>query len=198
MSVDIHMIRSPSGSFFDAQKAALAHPCINFHEAQYVPGSVVEARLQGFQLGTSPYVSWVDDDDHVLDIQWIDQALDILDNDPTVSAVFPQWCSSQNGTVVHTSMTGNQPYPIAPHHLTIMRRQNVIPLLTEISDQFPNLICFAELMLLFGQLRFGRVAYLPVMAYEWVQYANGASKVTEDQYTTAFVYGHIQQSLTYL
>jgi hypothetical protein len=197
--VDIHIIDSTKyPANHQAQKQRLAHPRVNVQEALYVEGSVIEARYQAFQLGSAPYVSWVDDDDQVLDVQWIDQALEMLDADPALSAVFPQWCMSQDGVLQHTSMEGREPYPIAPHHLTIMRRENVLSLLSEVRDQFPSLICFAELMLVFGQLRFGKVVYLPALAYEWKQRSGGASSHTEDPYTTAFVFGHIQESLTHL
>lgn len=195
-AVDIHIIKSPGfQAHFHAQAQRLAHPRINVHEAPYVAGSVIKARLRGFSLGTAPYVSWVDDDeDQVLDVEWIDAALDLLDSDPTIAAVYPQWQAVAKGSVVHAS---NASIPLEPHHLTIMRRDNVLPMLTAMRDAHPQMMIFHELAVCLGQLRFGRLVALPTLAYQWVMHDASARSVPPNPPALAYSMAHIQESLTY-
>ena len=195
------MIRSPGSTWafnFDAQVSRLSHPLVVFHEATHVQGNVLEARWQGFNLGTSPYVSWIDDDgDEVLDMQWIDYAVHLLDSDPSIAAVYPRWRATKDYQVVHESKAEHPALHLEPHHLTIMRRKNVIPMLQAIRTAHPLMMVYPELMLTLGSLRFGKLIPLNVMAYQWVQHSSSARSVKQDPATEAFALAHMKESLTY-
>jgi len=174
--VDIHVIPNPG--FEDNLKeviAALTHPRIIVHQSGYVAGNLLAARLAAYRLGTNPYVSWVDGDDRVLSVTWLDHALGMLESDPTIAAVYPRWVTVKNGkrgkgspihewnVDLHTSFSS---VPLA-HHLTIMRRSQVIGLLEEAHDAVGCLVKSADRFYLSGIARYGRLVALDDVAYEW-------------------------------
>jgi len=174
--IDIHIIPAPGNEVsFNAQLERLKHPLVNTIIGEYVAGNILEARYCAFSQGTSPYVSWVDDDDKILDLSWLPKALETLE-DPGVAAVYPRWRSTLGGRPHHeTSREAfhplkyvfNQP-SFMPHHLTIMRRENVLALLEQLRAVHPVTMMIQERFLILGQLRFGRLVKDDTMAYEWV------------------------------
>jgi hypothetical protein len=169
--IDIHII--DSGHFpenFARQVERLQHPLVNVQVAEPVWGSVAEARRRAYALGSAPFVSWVDDDDEVLDLTWLQHARDILQRDQGVSAVYPCWRSTGalvGETPIHrrslmTSHRASQPYA---HHLTIMRREHVAPFFEEVGDR--PLLRDQDILLAASMARHGRLVALPNMAYRW-------------------------------
>ena len=174
--LDIHIIPNPG---FDENLkevvAALAHPKIAIHLADWVEGNLLTARLAGYAKGTNPYVSWVDGDDRVVSVDWVDRALEILEADPTIAAVYPRWYTSKNGKKLrespnlewsldlHRSFTS---IPLA-HHLTIMRRPHVLSLLKEAHDAVGCMVKSADRFVISGLVRYGRLVMLEDIAYEW-------------------------------
>lgn len=161
-----------SGRFpenFALQCERVRHPKVRLQVAEPVWGNVAEARRLAYAMGDHPFVSWIDDDDEVLDMSWIDRALEILE-DPKVSAVYPRWCSSgtleQEIPVHEWKLIGShhhlQPYA---HHLTIMRREYVPEFFEEVGDR--PLLRDQDILLVASMARHGRLVALPNLAYRW-------------------------------
>lgn len=170
--IDIHMI--DSGAHAEnaaAQLSRVQHPLIRAHVTPPVWGNVAAARRRGFALGSHPLVSFIDDDDVVLDMAWVDQAIDIM-CDPEVAAVYPRWCGTgslgQIETPEHSwSIThAHSPHMPYAHHLTVMRRANVEKFFADVGER--AMVREADRLLIAAQARFGRLVALPAVAYRWV------------------------------
>lgn len=168
--IDIHMI--DSGRFpenFARQVERVRHPSVTLQIAAPVWGNVAEARRRAYALGDHPFVSWIDDDDEVLDVTWVDRALGIL-QDPEVSAVYPRWCSTgavKLETPRHEwQLMGAHHYlkPFA-HHLTIMRREHIAEFFEDVGDR--PLMRDQDILLVASMARHGRLVSLPNLAYRW-------------------------------
>jgi len=174
--IDIHIIPAPGNEAnYALQLERLKHPLVNTIIGEYVAGNILEARYRAFSQGTSPYVSWVDDDDKILDLSWLPKALETLE-DPGVAAVYPRWRSTLFGRVFdETSCEAFTPVrylfqtaSFSPHHLTIMRRENVMECLNRLRERHPTTLSIQERYLVISQLRYGRIVKDDTLAYEWV------------------------------
>lgn len=179
--VDIHVIPNPGFEMNLVNVVqALRHPQVCVHVADYVPGDILAARLQGYSLGTCPYVSWVDGDDCVLDIKWIEIAISILDRNPHISAVYPRWTTVKNGqtkktTPIHVwDAAVHERWASVPlaHHLTIMRRPQVLALLSTAQLAVGGMVKSQDRYLMSGLVRFGQLKSLDDLAYEWHLHPN--------------------------
>lgn len=173
---------------FEEQVARLQHPLIEVQTGSYVKGNMLAARSRAYALGTAPYVSWVDPDDEVLDISWITRAVELLDSDPTVAAVYPRWISTIGTKITHTvpmhtwdPSTFNRGTWPAGHTFTIMRRVNVRRTFDEleaITSVYQNRV---DLLLVHSQMRYGRCVLEPTIAYNWkLRPKSGRSLVNDD------------------
>lgn len=181
--IDLHIIDSGRhAKNLRHQVERASHPSITVHVAQPVWGNTAEARRRAYALGSHPFVSWMDDDDVVLDVSWVDQALQIL-RDPDVSAVYPRWVGLGLGvaggaivTPVHEwrLMTCHRAWLPHAHHLTIMRRENVARFFADVGDRV--MMRDQDLLLVASQPRYGRLVALPDMAYRWIFRADSPSQ----------------------
>lgn len=170
--IDVHILAHPD---FPVQPMveSMAHSKINMHVLPHVEGNLLAARHAGFSAGIAPFVSWVDPDDAVLNLEWIDEALEILE-DPKISAVYPRWKSTKNGRlnfqvpehVWHPKYSHMRNLPYA-HHLTIMRRECVEPFFAEAFKRTSTAKCFVDPLLAQSMQRYGRLHCHPAVAYEW-------------------------------
>lgn len=194
--IDIHIIPTPG---FEEGLAAmvkkLEHPRITVQFGQFVDGNLLEARWLAYNQGNAPYVSFADGDDAVLDISWIDRALHILDNYPHVAAVYPRWCATQVGKPNHVSpihkwtpemhrLCSSQPLA---HHLTIMRRHQVLELLKVARENVSKMTKNPERYLSSGLARYGQLVSFDDVAYEWRLRPGTARTVDDSAETVAFV-----------
>ena len=174
--VDIHVIPSPG---FDENLVkilqALQHPQVHVQIADYVEGDILAARLRAYSLGDCPYVSWVDGDDRVLDIKWIELAVFILDSCPHISAVYPRWTAIKNGKVKKTPpihvwdarMHSTWSYLPMAHHLTVMRKHQVLELLGDAQEAVGGMVKSQDRYLMSALVRHGQLVSLDDVAYEW-------------------------------
>lgn len=179
--IDVHMI---DGGHFplqaDKQRQMMQHPLVTLHTAPYVYRNLREARYNGFSMGSHPYVSWIDDDDEVLDISWIEEAVHILDSNPGIAAVYPRYQTFHNGRMIAClplqepwkAELHRNPPPVA-HHLTIMRRENVMTI-HELLKANPIMTREQDVLLTQGMLRFGTMHPVPNIAYRWHLHPGGA------------------------
>src|SRR3954465_1312027 len=100
--IDVHIICTPGNeALCEQQVSRLQHPLVNIVRGSYVQGNILEARYRAFAQGSAPFVSWVDDDDEVLDLSWLPEAVQKL-QDQAVSAVYPRWKATEQGRERHT------------------------------------------------------------------------------------------------
>jgi hypothetical protein len=172
--IDVHMIDGGKFPKLAAQnREAVKHPLITLHDAPWVDQNLRLARLQGFSMGTNPYVSFIDDDDDVLDVSWIGEAVQILEGNPGISAVYPRYETYHNGRSIKTlpiqdpwnAELHRRPPPVA-HHLTIMRRENVLEI-HEHMKIHPIIMREQDVILTQAMLRFGRMHPVQNIAYRW-------------------------------
>jgi hypothetical protein len=183
--VDIHMI--DRGSYPEAarQRELIQHPLVQFQEGVYVLDNIREARYLSYSKGTCPYVSWIDDDDEVLDISWLDEAIEILESNPKISAVYPRYVIYEHGKVRET-LPIQDPWnknlhrkscPVA-HHLTIMRREQVMAI-QELYKDHPKMNRMPDMILTQTLLRYGVLHPISNIAYKWILRDN-SSRLTND------------------
>ena len=132
------------------------------------------AREQGFSLGEHELVTWVDPDDEVLDLSWIPSAIEALDNDPSLVAVYPRWKATVSSVNWLT-------FPVKPwnvesfncyktpdaHHLTIARKKLVLEAYKLIRQEVGHVNSFSEVLMLQTLQRFGKLKQLSNVGYHW-------------------------------
>lgn len=99
---------------------SLAGEPVALHIVRGEFGHIGKWRAQGFELGTSPLVAYVDPDDYVLPGAF-QRCIAALRDDPTLDAAFAD-------TAIETP-EGLQTYPTQLHHLCVFRRTYVAPAL---------------------------------------------------------------------
>lgn len=186
--IDIHIIPTPGfDDNFRVMKEKLQHPLVNVITGEWIDLNLLEARWRAYNQGTSPYVSFADGDDAVLDISWLGHAMSILDNHPHVVCVYPRWKVVEAdkpdrfspihewSPELHRSFA-SQPLP---HHLSIMRRSAVIELLKIARDEVGFMTKNPERYLVSGLSRYGLLVPIDDVAYEW-RLRSGTARTIED------------------
>lgn len=168
--IDVHVVEKP-GWPVERVIEQVSHPLVTVHVGQYFPGNIYLTRLNGFSKGTNPLVTWIDPDDEVLDVSWLPKAVEWM-QDPSTAAVYPRWeafrgtrkwvCPIYNTTPPNLNKGS---YPHA-HHLTIMRRSNILRSLG--AYRHPDVLQRVELRLIADQQRFGQLRQHPTVAYRWM------------------------------
>lgn len=172
--IDIHMIDSGRwAKNLQLQVERVKNPLVSLHITQPVWGNVLQARYDAYLQGSNPYVTWIDDDDEVLDVTWLSQAVDALEADKHLAAIYPRWVAYDGNTVRATSpaipweinLVRRSP-PVA-HHLTIMRRTHVLAVLKQALDGVGLLVQQTENLITASMVRYGRLQLQPTIAYRW-------------------------------
>lgn len=178
--IDVHILAHPQFPT-DRMVNDMHHPKINMHVMPHVEGNLLLARRNGFAVGSAPYVSWVDPDDAVLDLSWIDAALEILE-DKNVAAVYPRWTATSNGSVRFTvpqhkwsSKTCHIRCLPYAHHLTIMRREYVDDFFVKAYEKISTAVCNVDTLCVQSMQLHGVLQSVPTIAYEW-KLRNGSSR----------------------
>ena len=89
MKVDTHVILMPDTqrNWWEECRGSLEGESINLHIVKGVKGHIGKGRVEGFNRGTSPYISYVDPDDLV--IKGAFQAcIDVLDKTPEACGAY--------------------------------------------------------------------------------------------------------------
>jgi glycosyltransferase involved in cell wall biosynthesis len=181
--LDIHVI--PKAGFEDnmfKMVQALVHPLINVYHSSYIFGNILEARIAGFSKGTSKYVTWIDSDDTIVNVEWVEKAIQVLEMDNTISAIYPRWNVIEHGKIIRTtpehewsaSLHATWSYMPYAHHLTIMRREQVLESLMLAKENVKHLIQSTERYLVSSLVKNGRLISEPTIAYNWHLHPNTA------------------------
>lgn len=174
--LDIHMIATTGWEDnFEVQKKIMeSNPRVTVHREDFIPNHVLYARINGYAKGTSKYVSYFDDDDYIIDFDWVDEAIEMMERNPRIAIVYPRYNAVHAGKVIHTTPTGpyrqNRSFPPI-HSLSIMRREQIEqaskmfteglkPLNPQVTNRLDNLMHNSL-------KKFGMFANIPNIAYNW-------------------------------
>lgn len=190
--VDLHVLRDPARSHWhDALFASLADQPCNVFVLDAVPGDLGRGRTLGFEAGSAPYVSFADDDDLVMpgaiaacvaalerdqgavgaytDEVWIDERGCRLSDGPSVGV---EW-----------SLPWHLATPFGVHHLLVMRRDSLMPLLP-IVDGLARSADWTLTRLLALK---GHWFHVPMIGYQWRRHTRGVSQSPMPQAALAIV-----------
>jgi len=191
--IDVHMI--DSGRFPEnaaRQLERLRHQLVTAHVALPVWGNTLQARANGYAMGKHPYVAHIDDDDEVLDTEWLERAVQIMESRPEVSAVYPRYRLTlvETGQVAFESpahewepSVSRRRHPPYVHNFTVMRRGNVQAFFEAAIENVGKLVSLSEVLLFEGLARHGRPVADPSIAYHWIvrRGSGNTSYVDEDK-----------------
>ncbi len=185
MMIDAHIIPTKGWELqVEEQLCRIKHPLITPHVGTYVPGDILRARADGIKMGNNPYVTWIDPDDEVLDVRWVEQAVDALETNPKIAAVYCRWVSSQNGAITYTSpaigwhSSMNCSTVPAAHTFTIARRKNITRVLDYALSFNEPITSTIDSTILGAQQYFGTMLLNPTMAYHWKTHSKGGRLLT--------------------
>lgn len=200
--IDMHIIETPGNNkAFLEQVERARHPKVNVWFGKYVHQNTFAARREVYQRGVAEFVTYVDDDDTVLDVSWLDTALQILE-DPRVSAVYPTtkitdgWLEyfRTPEAVWSPGLQSKHAYPVV-HNFTIMRRKCVQKTLDEISAFTQVMRRSSDMLIRDSLMRYGKFVHVPVLAYEWKLRKNSGRFMVDDEATSNFAVAHRSESL---
>ena len=103
-------------------KSLESEPC-NVFVIRGVDGHIGQGRAFGYSQGSAPYVTFVDDDDYVIE-GVIDVCLSALNDHSAV--VTKEYVEYADGSRYRM--------PVSNHHLVVYRRDDIAPLLAEIAS----------------------------------------------------------------
>jgi hypothetical protein len=202
--LDVHMIDSGKWPLnLELQAERIKHPLVTLQAGTYVKGNLLEARWLSYSKGTNPYVTFIDDDDEVLDTSWITDAIELLESDPGVSAVFPRWEAYQDGKLVTAASTENwspalmRRSPPDAHHLTIMRRENVMSTLEFVRRNCALMTHQQDIVLMISMMQFGRLHKVQNLAYRWNLHHQSARTMYDSPEVARWARGFKEQCLGY-
>lgn len=175
---DVHVLTQDHNQrFWDQCFTSLSTEPVNVHLVKGISGHIGRSRYGGYGLGTSEYVSFVDDDDYVIPGSY-QACIDFLDANPGVVGVCTDeliqygrtpdtWKPSPHASGVISCV--NHMWRI--HHIVVMRRDVVVEYADVLLD-FPNQ---CERALYHTMISAGHTfVKLPFVGYVWRRYLNGA------------------------
>lgn len=152
-------------------------PEVNLIEVEYVPGSVIQARMNLINYGSSPYICWFDPDD-ILHPWGVRHLLNALKSNMGIDGIM---------TLSDTGISGGKPrrirfeefhkYPVNCHLLRVIRRDWLNEHIEYFNNPVPEWALLAKLLL-------ANSFVLPVIGYTWVP-GDGAThqKINQQEIT---------------
>ena len=172
MNVDVHILLLPETDqnlWQQCQQTLEAEP-INLLTAEGIHGHIGRARARAFELGDSPYVSFVDPDDLVIPGAFA-ACIKTLNAHPEACGTFTdEILIASDGKPIRPGFFSDRPWnplqmlePQYMHHLLVMRRSALQPYLKEL-DKWPNL---AEFVLKGLMVQQGPWVRTNMVGYKW-------------------------------
>jgi len=172
LKVDTHALLLPetNQNWWDECRATLKNEPINLLTTDGIRGHIGKARAKGFQLGESPYISFVDPDDLVIPGAF-SACIKTLEAHPDACGTYTdEILIESSGRKIRPGFFSGHPWnplhmlePQYMHHLLVMRRTAVLPYLKEL-DKWPNL---AEFVLKGLMVQSGPWVRTNLVGYQW-------------------------------
>ena len=168
--IDCHVLVDPSRDA-SAVLAQLAAEPVNLHIAPARPGRISAARAAAIRAGSAPYVCWVDDDDQIAP-GIFSRLLAVLEQNPEACGVCCREARVDvSGRVLGVSPPAGWRWSVADmidqhplvHHIALMRRETVLPLL----DAMQRWPMVGDQWLIWMQAQFGPWQLLDEIGYTW-------------------------------
>lgn len=137
------------------------YPEFNLIEVDYVPGSVIQARMNLINHGSSPYISWFDPDDtlHPWGLHYIRKALQM---NPDIDGVLTESATGIPGKPYkRIDLNRFHEYPVNCHLMRAIRREWLEKHIEYFNNPVPEWALLAKLLLADSII-------LPVIGYTWV------------------------------
>jgi hypothetical protein len=178
--VDLHILRDPGrGCWHDALFESLSGQSCNIFVVDAIPGNIGRGRLLGYSQGCAPYVSFADDDD-IVEPGAIDACIEALHRNPGAAGAYTDevwidergnWLRDGLSVGVEWSLKWHLSTSFGVHHLLVMRRDVLMPLLP-IVDGFARSADWTLTRLLALK---GRWIHVPMIGYRWRRHAENVS-----------------------
>ena len=172
--IDCHVLVDPCRDA-SAVLAQLAAEPVNLHIAPARPGRISAARAAAIRAGSAPYVCWVDDDDQIAP-GIFSRLLAALEQNPEACGVYCREARVDvSGRVLGVSPPAGWRWSIDDmidqhprvHHIAVMRRETVLPLL----DAMQRWPMVGDQWLIWMQAQFGPWQLLDEIGYTWRRHA---------------------------
>ena len=180
-AVDLHVLRDPARDrWHDGIFASLSDQPCDVHVIDAIPGNIGRGRVMGFRAGSAPYVSFADDDDIVMPGA-VEACVEALERDQGAVGAYTDevWIDEHGGWLKDGPSVGSEwslswhlSTSFGVHHLLVMRRATVRPLLPLI-DGFARSADWALTRLLALK---GRWLHIPMVGYQWRQHNGNVSR----------------------
>jgi len=181
--IDIHILQHPQQDRTTHLKRVLRKlgkipDLVNIFLTPGVDRHIGLGRMQGFSLGTSDYVTFIDDDDDI-EPNIFQDCIDLLDGDDSIDAVVTDERHVIDGKIKKPLRkwlpVDGQQYDIETaryiHHLVVFRRSSIQPYL-DMLQNWPDLCEFTMCgkMILDGK----KFIHLDKVGYYWYLHPNNA------------------------
>lgn len=184
--IDVHIITLPDTrrDWFDECLLSLEGEPVNVHRVDGTEGNIGIGRAQGFALGTSPLVSFVDPDDKVVPGGFA--ACEIaLANNPDVGMAYTREALmlaegsiyAEHPTERYTSHIDTRMEPDRAHHLTVYRRDALTPFLTSL----PQYSYMPEMFAKSYVWEHHKFVFVDVLGYLWRKHPNNSHRTMNSE-----------------
>lgn len=139
--IDVHVLHMPNENqewWKGCESSLVGHP-INIHNCDGIEGNVGEARRLGFNLGSAPYVSFVDPDDIVFPDSF-QICLDVLEQHPEVCGVYTlSQAINSNGIIISRPWYPYRPWSLYNMRLNVVEIHQIAVMRRECVDEYHKL-----------------------------------------------------------
>lgn len=164
-------------------------PNVNVYHVNGIVGNTMQARINAFRIGTAPYVSYLDPDDHVVP-EAFNECLDVLNANSKLAGVYTNSeVIKDNGKKAllyqphQWSREWHLSRSVPVHPLLIMRRSILMPMLNHIETinwqyKFKSL---SDQIICSHVASVADFQYINTVGYIWFKHENGNHKKTSGE-----------------
>jgi hypothetical protein len=184
--IDCHILLDPHRERFHAGCLdSLKNEPVNVYTLPSTAGDIAQGRIAGFSLGSSPYLTFVDDDDELHPGAY-QACLDALEAAPnTIGAFSDEVLIDVDGNITGPGRSTGLDWTFARqltlmpfiHHGVVMRRAAVMQLLPELErwHKYPEQVLFGLLA------QIGNWVHVPIPGYRWRRHDNQVTHTSNQE-----------------
>jgi len=133
--IDVHILHLPNENkqwLKQCEESLVKEPII-IHNLNGIQGNIKKSRLDGFKLGTAPYVSFIDPDDYIIPGAF-EKCLSALN--PNICGVCTSYKIIDTESATENIFEPRKCYEI--HQLVVMNREDVLEAFEKYYDEIPD------------------------------------------------------------